>query len=100
MPIEVFLLQIVNSLIVPAVAVIVLGLPLVRVLARRLDRSAPSPRSLGAIEERLARIEGAVDTMAVEVERISEGQRFTTKLLAERTGGDAGGQTVSRGSEQ
>ncbi|HJR62938.1 MAG TPA: hypothetical protein VJ803_04505 [Gemmatimonadaceae bacterium] len=35
-------------------------------------------------DERLARIEQAVDAIAIEIERISEGQRFTTKLLAER----------------
>ena len=35
---------------------------------------------------RLARIEQAVDTIAIEVERISEGQRFTSKLLADREG--------------
>jgi len=32
---------------------------------------------------RLERIEQAVDAIAIEVERISEGQRFTTKLLGE-----------------
>jgi mannose/fructose/N-acetylgalactosamine-specific phosphotransferase system component IID len=37
------------------------------------------------IEDRLTRIEQAMDTVAVEVERISEAQRFTTKLLSERT---------------
>ena len=35
-------------------------------------------------EERLARIEQAVDAIAIEVERIAEGQRFTTKLLSEK----------------
>ena len=40
---------------------------------------------LERMDDRLARIEQAVDAMAIEVERISEGQRFTTKLLAERT---------------
>ena len=30
------------------------------------------------------RLEQAVDAMAIEVERITEGQRFMTKLLAER----------------
>ena len=40
---------------------------------------------LAAIEARLERIEQAVDAIAVEAERISEGQRFTTKLLSERT---------------
>ena len=42
------------------------------------------PSDLAAIENRLARIEQAVDAIAVEAERISEGQRFTTKLLSER----------------
>jgi hypothetical protein len=35
-------------------------------------------------DERLARIEQAVDTMALEVERISEGQRYLTRVLASR----------------
>jgi hypothetical protein len=33
---------------------------------------------------RLQRIEQAIESIAVEVERIGEAQRFTTKLLAER----------------
>ena len=33
---------------------------------------------------RMQRIEQALDSIAIEVERISENQRFTTKLLAER----------------
>jgi hypothetical protein len=33
---------------------------------------------------RLERIEQAVDAIAIEVERVSEGQRFVTRLLAER----------------
>lgn len=45
----------------------------------------------GAIDDRelsarIERIEQAVDSIAVEVERISENQRFTTKLLSEREG--------------
>lgn len=47
-----------------------------------------APKSQAALgsetEQRIARIEQAVDAIAVEVERISEGQRFTTRLLAER----------------
>ena len=35
--------------------------------------------------ERMTRLEQAVESIALEVERISEGQRFTTKLLTERT---------------
>jgi hypothetical protein len=40
-------------------------------------------------EERLARIEYAMEAIAVEVERISEGQRFTTKLLSDRAAAGA-----------
>jgi hypothetical protein len=32
----------------------------------------------------MTRLEQAVEAIALEVERISEGQRFTTKLLADR----------------
>jgi len=45
-----------------------------------LDTSAAA-----RIEDRLTRIEQAMDAVAVEVERISEAQRFTTRLLSERT---------------
>lgn len=35
-------------------------------------------------ERRMERLETAVDAIAFEVERISEAQRFTTQILAER----------------
>jgi hypothetical protein len=41
-------------------------------------------RALVVDDERLTRLEQAVESIALEVERISEGQRFTTKLLADR----------------
>ena len=37
-----------------------------------------------ADNDRLQRIEEAIDTMALEIERMSEAQRFTAKLLLER----------------
>lgn len=37
-----------------------------------------------AVEERLERIEAAVDVIALEVERIAEAQRFAARLAAER----------------
>ena len=37
--------------------------------------------ALEEISQRLGRMEQALDATAVEVERISEAQRFTTKLL-------------------
>jgi hypothetical protein len=48
---------------------------------RRRSVSPPSD----AVLERLDRIELAVDATAVEVERISEANRFMAKLLADRT---------------
>jgi type II secretory pathway pseudopilin PulG len=36
------------------------------------------------VADRLARMEAGIESVAVEVERISEGQRFTTRLLSER----------------
>ncbi len=43
-----------------------------------------TPKRLDVLEERLFRLEQAIDAVAVEVERGSEAQRFTAKLLAER----------------
>jgi hypothetical protein len=56
---------------------------IVRVKGRRMV-GAPPKDDLRRIETRLADMQEALDTVAVEVERISEGQRFTTKLLADR----------------
>lgn len=89
MPLEIVFLSTMEKLL-PAIVIIVLGLPLVRVLARRLDRrDVASGPALAKIDERLSRLETGVDSIAVEIERISEGQRYTTKLLAERTGARA-----------
>jgi hypothetical protein len=35
-------------------------------------------------DDRMRRLEQAVDSMAIELERIGEGQRFVTRLFAER----------------
>jgi hypothetical protein len=40
--------------------------------------------SISLADARLARLEQAVDTIALEVERVSEAQRFTAKLLNEQ----------------
>jgi len=59
--------------------------PLARGWARRLENRGAPPATLSQdIEDRLDRIERAVESIAVEVERVSEGQRFVTKLLAEK----------------
>ena len=56
-------------------------------IARTKRRAMGAPRTetrLAGDDDRLQRLEQAVDAIAVEVERISEGQRFLTKLQTER----------------
>ncbi len=50
------------------------------IAGRRASKNPPDPLSAA----RLERLEHAVDAIALEVERISEGQRFATKLLSEQ----------------
>ena len=65
-------------------AFIAIGLPIARAFARRSDRRAAAPPEADVeTRARLERIEQAVDAIAVEVERISEGQRFTTKVMSD-----------------
>jgi hypothetical protein len=60
--------------------------PVCRGLGRRLegkaarDAAGVSPDTV----KRLERMEQAIEAVAVEVERIAEGQRFVTRVLAER----------------
>jgi hypothetical protein len=72
------------SWLVPAVVIMVLGFPVIRLITRWLEPRPVPPRELSAINGRLERIEAAVDSIAVEVERISEAQRFTAKLQSEQ----------------
>ena len=64
------------------------AMTLVGALAKRVfdPPRTPKPRDHGPIvdEARFSRLEDAVETIAVEVERIAEAQRFSAKLLAER----------------
>ena len=68
------------------VVAIVLGFPIVRMLTKRIEKQSVEPPQIPAdVTARLERIEQSIDAVALEVERIAEGQRFTTKLLSERT---------------
>jgi hypothetical protein len=57
------------------------------------------PKRLDALEERLYRLEQAIDTVALEVERGSEAQRFTARLLAERLEAAPTARVESRGAD-
>ena len=68
-----------------SMAFIIVGLPIARAWARRMDRRGETA-SASQIAPRLDRIEQAVEAVAIEVERVSEGQRYTTKTIAELRG--------------
>lgn len=66
-----------------SVVAVVLFRPLIKVMGRKVDAEAKRPAIPAEMSARLERMEQSIDAIAVEIERISEGQRFTTKLLAE-----------------
>jgi hypothetical protein len=66
------------------IAIIIIGLPLARAFARRMDRKSSTPQISNDVSAQLAHLNQSVDAIALEVERITEGQRFTTKLLSEQ----------------
>jgi hypothetical protein len=74
------------------VGIIIIGLPLARAFARRMDRKGAGAHVPGEVAAQLTHLNQAVDAIALEVERISEGQRFTTRLLSEQR--DAAHQTL------
>jgi hypothetical protein len=60
--------------------------PLAIAYARRIWKRSGTPASAPVSEQaeaRFAQLEQAIDTVAVEIERVAEGQRFVTKLLRE-----------------
>lgn len=61
---------------------IVLGTPIIRLIARRFEPRPAAPAGADP-NPRLERLEQAMDAVAIEIERVSEGQRFTNKLLGE-----------------
>jgi len=54
------------------------------IFKHRQTGSSPSDDRLEQISRQLAELQQSIDATAIEVERLGEGQRFTTKLLAER----------------
>jgi hypothetical protein len=67
---------------------------------RRVAAPPPPPPSIDSadvrrIETRFERLEALTEMPALEIERIAEGQRFTTKLLSERASPSALPATTS-----
>ena len=65
------------------IGAIVVGLPLARAFARRMDAKSQAIASgASSLGPQIAQLQESVDTMAIELERISEAQRFQSKLMA------------------
>lgn len=56
------------------------------IVMRRWEKQSrgASPRELAALDDRLAQLELSMETLTLEMERMTESQRFTAKLLSER----------------
>lgn len=80
--------DVISFAVVATVSVFLLGaMALIGVwVVRSLRRKSAPPEIANRlqIEERFDQIQQAVDAIAVEVERITEAQRFSAKLLAEQ----------------
>jgi len=83
MEISPFLIPIVLFISIP---VTIIGVMLARAHTREIELKGAKNDLTPALAKRLDRMEQAMDAIAVEVERIAEGQRFVTKVLAERSG--------------
>lgn len=79
-----------EDVVVPIVAIVSIFVlaPLAIAFARMMWKRAsdPAPRRVESDQtnRRLEQLQQSVEAMAIEVERISEGQRFVTKLLSEK----------------
>jgi hypothetical protein len=68
-----------------AIATLVVYKSLRRLLVRHPSSNPHQAVLTSDATERLERLERGIESIAIEIERISEGQRFVTKLMAEGT---------------
>jgi hypothetical protein len=67
-----------------SIAFTIVFTPLARAFARRMDSQNQRSLSGGDLAPQIEQLQQSIDTMAVELERITEAQRFQSKLLAAR----------------
>lgn len=73
------------AIVFGSLALMVIVTPIVRGIMRMIERRQDKSLVHGpAVAQQLAQLQQSIDTLAIEVERISESQRFQTKLLAEQ----------------
>ena len=77
----------VSMMFIICLAAAIILTPLMRAFGRMLERRVPQHHLPPEVTSQLVRMEQAIEAVAVEVERVSEGQRYATKLLADREAG-------------
>ena len=70
--------------VIAAVIVFAILYPIARALGKGKEKSPAGASPDSAVAARMERLEQSVEAITLEIERISEGQRYTTKLLTER----------------
>ena len=94
-----------NVMTISGVFIVFVLFPLTVTLARFLWKrstraTAPVQQQIsGETAQRLERLEHGVDAIAIEIERVAEGQRFVTRLLSEAQPGRAM-PTLSEGAHE
>ena len=76
-----------NFVALSVVFMLVVLMPMAVAAARLMLRRAAKPvmpPGWADASQRLERMEQAVDTIAIEIERVTEGQRFITKIMSDR----------------
>lgn len=74
-------------IVIPFVFGIPAAVMLTRMYFKHTEKMAELQRGSqpgSEISQRLERVESSIEAIAVEMERVGEGQRFVTKLLSER----------------
>ena len=73
------------AIVFGSLVVIILGYPIVRLFTRMAEKAHDkSLLRASDVTQQLKVLQNSIDTMAVEIERISESQRFQDRLLSER----------------
>jgi hypothetical protein len=72
--------QVITIIVISLAALATIG-----VLTFRSIRKSMRAPAVGSDSEQLVQLQQSVDAIAIEVERIAEAQRYTTKLLADRS---------------
>ena len=94
-----------GAVFIIALAILTAGITITTLGRAWLQSRRPSPiqdgsSRLDAIEVRLSRMEESIESIAVEMERVAEGQRFTAKVLTDRVAPAAAPSLPGRPSPQ